>query len=279
MVLKYSKYLFRSSRGIYAAVGGYCLLMLLLAPLWGRSSLTVGLVSFVSSGIAYLLTFWPAYLYYRSLYGQEAPLIHQIPCRKRDLLHAHLLNAMLPYILYMLFSPYGCLMYFFGNKKYFAGVFSLKLSELPPDMLLQPERINQIIREFFERNPGMYALVVIMGLVLAMMGFLFVFAVISHVHRLNGPGNRLISGIVLAVILMFAGMLVLTALITGLTFLMLGRLSEMANTGGLEGLLKQPAMVDYIVRLMSLMTVFAVIFAAACYFYSRYRLEKSLCLT
>lgn len=222
MVLKYTRYLLRSNWQLFLLTSGLAIFLNLTMPLWSRLPVLVSITGLLSTLLSYFLLYWPGYIYYRSLYGNEAALVHQIPTRGRTFLKAHLIYALLPYYVYMLLAPTGTVN-FLARPEVLAQTnvvfqYSQSLNPLMSDAPNFAEFFRKI-RDMILSTPPVFIAFLLANIVMPLSSYLMLFAAISIGNRLAAGKNRLLSVILTYLGLLFATFVVLGVSIGGGTVL------------------------------------------------------------
>lgn len=284
MVLKYVKYLTRSCWQLYAAVFGLLVLLTVSMPLWADYAIPTALISLAVNCAAYFILYWPAYVFYRSLYGREAALTHQIPCRGRTLLHGQLLFGLIPYWFFVIFSPGGFITLLLRTEYAIklSTAIQFRTSEFPWNDSVRHDMsvvMNQLSELLFHRAP--YLLVILIAALLAMslVNFLSVYSAICFAHRKGAGRNHLVQGILGYIALLLVEGVSLGGLLGILTvgFLVLeGGKPEIMSGFGMDNFMFSQAFQGAILVILLLFLVWSLLFAAALYLYIRRQLEKGL---
>ncbi len=288
MVLKYTAYLCRSNK----QVAGFVLLLNLLMSLsmqwWTRSVLLSALLSIITAVSGYFMAFWPAYIYYRSLYGAEAQLVHQIPAEGRDLLKGHLLFSAGLYLIFQLLAPGGVLNMFFRPELWAkaaigTSLFSLKLPSeagVVYNPFAESAAFGLALRNYILSHKTILVLFLAFVLLGPVSTYTGIFAAVSRGCRLQARKNRLLSVLLSYLLLLVILIFSIFVCISGISVLFILRRGQQGQAFGDEPfqgpVFEQPFFADYLGLLLAVLLGFCLLVSIATYFYSRRQLEKKL---
>lgn len=285
MVLKYYKFLLRTNWQFYLIALGLCLILSLTMPLWTFITPLTGLIGVVISFITYFITYWPAWLYYRSLYGSEAQLTHQIPVKGEKLLTGHLLFGISGNYLCALLMPAGLLNFIFRPEMMVKSNVMINIMSRE-QMTLETQELQHVLMQMHD-----YMLHSPAGLVLLLFyitgpicSYMMAFTAISHGCRKGAGKNRLLSVLLTYLLIIFgAGVVLVVPMTVSTLFLVLnGQFIDSPAAGtssAFSDLLNTASFQNYLLFLGVLISLWSILITLLCWLYTRKQLNEKVNLT
>ncbi len=278
MSTKYLAYLLRAHSNLLLIIYGGGVVVTILATLLPSVAVST-LAQLFFSGMGYFAMLFPAFLFYRSLFGREALLIHQLPLKARTLLNTHIVLGLLLHFVYIvlhMLSSHGLL-------ERMRRTWELETSEIPG---FDSERlfglIDQMIQFFWGNLPNVILLVLV-ALLTTLFSILFFYTIVTFVHRKRQSGNRILAGLGGGVLLGLIISLVAGFAYVGLISLYLNynenwvRLTNEIEQQLIQGILPTTGVLADLFRVMLvLLVIIFSILSLIFYVYTRKSLEQRL---